>query len=518
MDGSTVTVSVMVYAGIDVQATLDGKSVDEVRGPTLQVLEYVFLDVSAGQHTIDVEDGVGYSETAEVTVRRPVSVKEPFGDLCIPAAPLGVAVGHTWTLAGPVRAEGDFSESSLPQGASEVLSSYTVTAIEDSRWGVGDESPGAQRDRAVGDTTSGVREDNMVLVEHSRIKVQLTQVTRDADGAVLGTEEQIMNGVTISAPTLSPVLTLDWECHRQAWLQRPTTGDLPGGGTNSAEHTVEEMTLSSGATAVLFRQTLMVSLPAQEVEMTVESAIGYDKLTGLVVFITQHTSGTRNGEPLSLMMAQELVSEGNKTAEWLDELIQRLENEPVADPPASITQYDYKGRTVYFVPQRCCDIFSDLYDADGNIIGHPDGGITGQGDGRVPDFLDERGNGQLVWKDERTSGPDLVQVSAPIESVEILVMESFPAQYSVRVVSGLPNACVSFGGFYLERNVGTIRIQMLNWKLADPEIACAQVYSTVPTLISLGSDFESGGTYTVEVNDATETFIAQEGLETRRAR
>ena len=53
---------------------------------------------------------------------------------------------------------------------------------------------------------------------------------------------------------------------------------------------------------------------------------------------------------------------------WLTDLNQRLKNEPVANPPALIAQYEYQGKTVYFVPQRCCDIFSDLYDADGNII------------------------------------------------------------------------------------------------------------------------------------------------------
>ena len=83
--------------------------------------------------------------------------------------------------------------------------------------------------------------------------------------------------------------------------------------------------------------------------------------------------------------------------QWLTDLIQRLKHEPVANPPASITQYHYEGQTVFFVPQRCCDIFSDLYDADGNIIGHPDGGITGQGDGRAPDFFEERSNEQLIW-------------------------------------------------------------------------------------------------------------------------
>ena len=195
--------------------------------------------------------------------------------------------------------------------------------------------------------------------------------------------------------------------------------------------------------------------------------------------------------------------------EWLTDLIQRLENEPVADPPASITQYEYKGQTVYFLPQRCCDIFSDLYDATGNIIGHPDGGITGQGDGRALDFFEERSNEQVTWEDHRAYGPGLVQVPAPIESVEVLIMESFPPQYSVVVVSGLPNACVSFAGYRLERSGDVIRIEMINWRPADPEIACAEIYRTVETTIRLGTDFESGKTYTVVVNDVTETFVAQ---------
>ncbi len=87
---------------------------------------------------------------------------------------------------------------------------------------------------------------------------------------------------------------------------------------------------------------------------------------------------------------------------WLTSLIQHLENEPVSNPPASITRYEYNGQTVYFIPQRCCDIFSDLYDSEGVIIGHPDGGITGQGDGRVPEFFKSRSNGSVIWQDQRS--------------------------------------------------------------------------------------------------------------------
>ena len=198
-----------------------------------------------------------------------------------------------------------------------------------------------------------------------------------------------------------------------------------------------------------------------------------------------------------------------ETPAWLKDLIRSLEDAPVADPPASITRYEYKGETVYFVPQRCCDIFSDLYDADGTVIGHPDGGIAGQGDGRVPDFFHEHTGGEVIWRDFRTHDPSLVQVPAPIESVDILILESFPVQYMLHVVSGLPNGCASFGGYTLTREDDTIQVTVTNLEPVDRSMACTEEYRTVEHNISLGSDFVSGVTYTVLVSDVTETFTAQ---------
>ncbi|MDP3062845.1 MAG: hypothetical protein Q8O40_06510 [Chloroflexota bacterium] len=195
--------------------------------------------------------------------------------------------------------------------------------------------------------------------------------------------------------------------------------------------------------------------------------------------------------------------------DWLADLIQRMENEPVTNPPASVVQYEYKGQTVYYVPPRCCDIFGNLYDASGNLIGHPDGGITGQGDGRVPDFFKERKNETGVWKDKRPYDPSLVQTPAPIESVEVLIMESFPVKYALVVDSGLPESCISFGGYRLARDGDTIRVEMINWKPSDPGVACAEVYGAVKTTIPLGREFESGRTYAIVVNDVTEIFVAQ---------
>jgi len=87
---------------------------------------------------------------------------------------------------------------------------------------------------------------------------------------------------------------------------------------------------------------------------------------------------------------------------WLTSLIQELEAAPVANPPALIARYDYRGETVYYLPPRCCDIWSTLYRADGAVLCHPDGGLSGKGDGGCPAFLAERTNEQIVWRDPRT--------------------------------------------------------------------------------------------------------------------
>ena len=123
---------------------------------------------------------------------------------------------------------------------------------------------------------------------------------------------------------------------------------------------------------MVFSVVQVLEVPTQGLKMTVERGIGYDVQTGRLVLDDSRTTGMLNGEAFTVVMFQELVSEGTVLPEWLNDLISRQQREPVASPPALIAQYEYRGQTVYFLPQRCCDIFSDLYDADGNVIGHPD--------------------------------------------------------------------------------------------------------------------------------------------------
>lgn len=86
---------------------------------------------------------------------------------------------------------------------------------------------------------------------------------------------------------------------------------------------------------------------------------------------------------------------------WVKALISQLGTEPVANPPAFVARYDYKGQDVYFVPQRCCDVMSVLYRSDGAVMCHPDGGFDGKGDGLCADFFADRHNERVIWRDSK---------------------------------------------------------------------------------------------------------------------
>ncbi|MEE8466382.1 MAG: hypothetical protein V3S68_07890, partial [Dehalococcoidia bacterium] len=101
------------------------------------------------------------------------------------------------------------------------------------------------------------------------------------------------------------------------------------------------------------------------------------------------------GETASVSI--EMPDEGNgELPGWLAEWVADLEAGKVEFPPRSITRYQHQSETVYYVLPQCCDQFSELLDADGNLIGHPDGGITGRGDG-VTQFSPSELEGEEIW-------------------------------------------------------------------------------------------------------------------------
>ena len=110
-------------------------------------------------------------------------------------------------------------------------------------------------------------------------------------------------------------------------------------------------------------------------------------------------------KPDAGMIRQTLIDIFSRNAglpNWIIVLTDQFKSEPVGNPPQSIWRYDYNGQEVYYVPAQCCDMYSTLYDADGNVLCAPDGGITGRGDGKCTDFQDKRTNETLIWQDKRS--------------------------------------------------------------------------------------------------------------------
>jgi hypothetical protein len=98
---------------------------------------------------------------------------------------------------------------------------------------------------------------------------------------------------------------------------------------------------------------------------------------------------------------------------------------------------------------------------------------------------------------------------APIDGAEVVTDESNPVQYAVNIRSGLPSGCHAFDHTTLTRAGTEITIDVLNRVPAGSMIACTAIYGTHETTVQLGSDFVSGATYRVRVNDRTIAFTAR---------
>lgn len=93
---------------------------------------------------------------------------------------------------------------------------------------------------------------------------------------------------------------------------------------------------------------------------------------------------------------------------------------------------------------------------------------------------------------------------APIHEVSISIAESYPPQVFVYIKGGLADSCTSFHNLSTERSGNTLTINVTTQRTNDK--ACAQVYGFFEKNINLESDFISGESYTIIVNDETVDF------------
>ena len=95
---------------------------------------------------------------------------------------------------------------------------------------------------------------------------------------------------------------------------------------------------------------------------------------------------------------------------------------------------------------------------------------------------------------------------SPVEHVEIVVLESAPPQYQLRVVSGLPkgSGCSQFNGYEIRRRESNeIDVVVTHHEITDQLVVCTTDFPIVETNVPLGSDFEPGEKYYVRVNSDT---------------
>ena len=111
-----------------------------------------------------------------------------------------------------------------------------------------------------------------------------------------------------------------------------------------------------------------------------------------------------------------------------------------------------------------------------------------------------------------------VIAESPIELAEVVILESAPPQYQLRVLSALAkgSSCSQFNGYEIRRtDADRIEVVITYHQIADPvvpftAVPCTADYPIVETNVPLGSGFEPGVEYTVTVNtDTTTSFVAQ---------
>jgi hypothetical protein len=101
----------------------------------------------------------------------------------------------------------------------------------------------------------------------------------------------------------------------------------------------------------------------------------------IFVFVTACRGGSSHNESIPKCLGEE---------------IKGIENSRM---DAKIYRYKYNGRIVYYVQNYIGpDGFSALYDDDCKLICHPDGGITGRGDGKCPDFHQSKTDEFLIYQ------------------------------------------------------------------------------------------------------------------------
>jgi inhibitor of cysteine peptidase len=103
-----------------------------------------------------------------------------------------------------------------------------------------------------------------------------------------------------------------------------------------------------------------------------------------------------------------------------------------------------------------------------------------------------------------TPGGNVIRGLAPVDSIDILILESFPVQVQVRVTGNLPDGCTALGEITQEREGSTFSVTISTTRPADS--LCTEALVPFETTVALDVLGLKAGTYSVTVNGVSGTF------------
>ena len=103
-----------------------------------------------------------------------------------------------------------------------------------------------------------------------------------------------------------------------------------------------------------------------------------------------------------------------------------------------------------------------------------------------------------------TATGDVITGQAPVDSVEVVMLESFPVQVQLNVKGNLPDSCTTLDQVNQSRDGNTFNVTIITKRPAGA--MCATVVTPYEKNIPLDVAGLKAGTYTVNVNNATQTF------------
>jgi len=104
-----------------------------------------------------------------------------------------------------------------------------------------------------------------------------------------------------------------------------------------------------------------------------------------------------------------------------------------------------------------------------------------------------------------TGEPTMSTVKLQVQTVDVLIAESFPPQISAHVTAIIPDSCTKAREPEISRDGSTITVTLIGER--PDGVACAQVISTYDKSIPLGT--LAPGSYTLHVNNVTKEFEVQ---------